>query len=469
MERSPHLVRALGVADLTWLYIAAVVNLNIVPVIAAEGSRTIWLWFGAALCFFIPQGVAVIELAARIPGEGGLYLWTKQNFGDFHGFMCGWCYWVTNMFFVPTLLLYVSGVLTYAGGPAAARLEENRAFFLLLTLALLWSTVLINIRGLGAGKWINNIGGAGSLIIGLVLMGLAAALLLKGARIPQEPAAGFLMGIPWPMLGVMCLALVGLEIGPVMGDEIRDPGRTIRRAVLLGGILCATMYIGSTASLIAAIPKAEMAVVQGPMQALDKMSSHLGVSWILLPLAILMTASIAGSTSAWINGSARILFVCGLDRYLPKALGNIHPRWKSPYAALAMFGSLTSLILGMSFVGASVKEAYVTLIDLSVALQMISYTYLFSTLVRTAFSATAGQGTFSRLTLRVSSLTGLAATLGGLVMAFVPSHQISSIWSFELKMIGAILLFLGIARTLFVYYSRRGSELAAAVNTVSMR
>jgi amino acid transporter len=469
MERSPHLTRALGVADLTWLYLAAIVNLNIVPVIAAEGSRTIWLWFGAALCFFIPQGIAVVELAARIPGEGGLYLWTKQTFGDFHGFMCGWCYWMTNMFFVPTLLLYVGGVLTYIGGPAAAPLAENRAFFLTLTMALLWSTVLINIRGLGTGKWINNIGGAGSLIIGLALMGLAAALLLKGAYIPQEATADFLAGTPWPMLGVMCLALVGLEIGPVMGDEIRDPARTIRRAVLLGGILCATVYIGSTAALIVAIPKAEMAVVQGPMQALDKMSRHVGVSWILLPLAVLMAASIAGSSSAWINGSARILFVCGLDRYLPKALGKIHPRWESPYAALAMFGGLTSLMLGMSFVGASVKEAYVTLIDLSVALQMISYTYLFSTLVRTGFSATASQGTFSRLTLRVSSLTGLAATLGGLIMAFVPSHQISSIWSFEAKMIGAILLLLGVAGALFVYYSRRESELASAIKTVSVR
>jgi glutamate:GABA antiporter len=67
-----------------------------------------------------------------------------------------------------------------------------------------------------------------------------------------------------------------------------------------------------------------MAVVQGLIQAVDKMSGTLRVGWVLLPLTILMIASIVGSTSAWVSGSARILFVCGLDRYLPKALGRIH-------------------------------------------------------------------------------------------------------------------------------------------------
>ncbi|HEY3837710.1 MAG TPA: hypothetical protein VGL72_14110, partial [Bryobacteraceae bacterium] len=75
VAESPHLVRALGVSDLTWLYVVAVVNLNVVPVVAAEGGRAIGLWAAAILFFFVPQGIAVIEFAERMPGEGGLYLW----------------------------------------------------------------------------------------------------------------------------------------------------------------------------------------------------------------------------------------------------------------------------------------------------------------------------------------------------------------------------------------------------------
>jgi amino acid transporter len=82
-------VRALGVIDLTWLYLGAVVNLNIVPVVAVAGFQVMWLWCVAILLFFVPQGISVIELAEHMPGEGGLYLWTKESYGDFHGFLCG--------------------------------------------------------------------------------------------------------------------------------------------------------------------------------------------------------------------------------------------------------------------------------------------------------------------------------------------------------------------------------------------
>jgi len=308
---APSLVRALGVADLTWLYLVAVVNLNIVPVVAADGLRTLWLWAAAILFFFLPQGVAVIELAEQMPGEGGLYLWTKETYGDLHGFLCGWCYWLTNMFFVPSLLFYVTGITAYLGGTAFG-LGENRLFFFILTNALLWITIIANVRGLGVGKWVNNIGGVGALAIVIVLVGFAGMVVSRG--LPIHWSALSPERLPLSSIGVVCLGMVGLEIGPVMGDEVRDPRRTFPRAILLGGALCATAYVGSTMSLAIAIPQSEMAVVEGMMQAIDRMSASLHLTWFLAPLAILMIASIVGSTSAWVSGSARILFVSGLDR-----------------------------------------------------------------------------------------------------------------------------------------------------------
>src|ERR1700722_15273976 len=180
MESPPRLVRALGVLDLTWLYLVAVVNLNLVPVVASEGLRIMWLWGAAILFFFVPQGICVIELARRMPGEGGLYLWTKEAYGDFHGFLCGWCYWMTNMFFVPSLLFAVAGVIGYiAGGSAAAKINESRTLFFLLPVSLLWITIYANVRGLGVGKWVNNIGGIGALVIGGALMIMAAIVVAE--------------------------------------------------------------------------------------------------------------------------------------------------------------------------------------------------------------------------------------------------------------------------------------------------
>lgn len=466
---SGSLIRALGVMDLTWLYLVAVVNLNVVPVIAVAGPRVIWLLAAAILLFFLPQGIAVIELAEHLPGEGGLYLWTKDSYGDFHGFLCGWCYWMTNMFFVPSLLFYVTGVTSYIlGGSAAARLNDSRVFFFLLPVALLWITIFANVRGLGVGKWVNNIGGIGALVIGgaLMLMAGIAALRHHGQLHVQDLAPGDLSSLPLATFGVISLALVGMELGPIMGDEVRDPRRTIPRSVAVGGTLCALMYAGCVVALLAAVPGKQMAVVQGLLQAIDGMSGSFGIGWILLPLAILMAASIAGSTSAWVSGSARILFVCGLDRYMPKALGKVHPRHHSPHVALIMFGLLASAIIAMSFIGASVQEAYLTLLDLAVALQMISYIYLFLSLVKRVFSKSTEPRYFRRPVLQLAAIAGLSTATLGFAMAFVPSHQISSIASFELKMFLTLGFILALAAALFFYYSRlrvsgSGSGIAA--------
>ena len=107
---SPQLKRVLGRWDMVLLFVVAIVNLNVVPTIAANGVSVVWLWLLALLGFFLPQGIAVIELSQQMPGEGGIYLWAKRIFGDFHGFLSGWCYWTNNIFYLPTVLLYFVGI-----------------------------------------------------------------------------------------------------------------------------------------------------------------------------------------------------------------------------------------------------------------------------------------------------------------------------------------------------------------------
>jgi glutamate:GABA antiporter len=454
----PQLKRALGAWDLTFLSVVAIANLNLVPVIAANGPITVWLWIGALIVFLLPQGITVIELAHRHPAEGGLYVWAKDAFGDFHGFMCGWAYWTTNMFYLPTLLFYLGGILAYAGPKGAADLADNRLFFFLLTAGLLWATALLNIRGIGVGKWINNSGGWGALIGTAVLVLLAiAAVWRRGVALP---VASFIPhGMDWGAMssfGVICFGLVGLELGPVMGDEIRDPQRSIPKGVLWGGILAGLVYLSATVAVLLAVPQSEVKVVQGVLQAVDKMTAAgIGARWMLTALAVVLAIAIAGATSAWLSGSARIIFVSGIDRYMPKIMGRVHPKYATPHIAILAIAIPSSLLVSMSFIGATVKEAYVTLLDLSVVLQMISYLYLYAALAKVAFSESAGRGYFSRAWLRFAAIAGLAATIAGGAVAFIPSSQITSIWRFELKMVGNTVVFLGVAAGLFWYYSRR--------------
>ena len=120
-----------------------------VPSIAANGGVTVWLWLISLVFFSGRRELPCIELAHRYPGEGGVYLWAKEVFGDFHGFLSGWCYWTNNMMYVPTVMLYFVGVSVFALGPGHEALADNKAFTVIASLVLFALLVVLNIRGAG--------------------------------------------------------------------------------------------------------------------------------------------------------------------------------------------------------------------------------------------------------------------------------------------------------------------------------
>ena len=341
-----YLKRVLGRRDLVALFVVAVFNLNVIPSIAANGAITVWLWLLSLLLFFLPQGIAVIELAHRYPGEGGVYLWAKEAFGDFHGFLSGWCYWTNNMMYVPTVMLYFVGVSVFVLGPGHQSLADNKAFTITASLGLMALLVILNVVGLGVGKWVNNLGGLGTGIAAVALVGLGVTVWLRFGttvtgsdfRIPADPRFVF------NSFGVICFALVGLELASVMGDEIQDPQKTLPGAVAWGGVLSGFLYIATTLTLLIAVGRSNISVLQGVVQAVSHMADRAGVAWVVRPFALLLSVSIAGIGSAWLAGSARIPFVAGLDSYLPNWLGKIHPRYATPHAALIVHGIVSGVL-----------------------------------------------------------------------------------------------------------------------------
>src|ERR1700720_3030497 len=393
-----HLKRALGRWDLIALFVVAVFNLNVVPSIAANGGVTIWLWLISLLLFFWPQGIAVVELAHRYPGEGGVYLWAKEVFGDFHGFLSGWCYWTNNMMYVPTIMLYFVGVSVFVLGPGHASLGDNKPFALAASVVLLSVLVILNVMGLGVGKWINNLGGIGSFAAAFLLMGLGVVVCLRFGtsmhwadfRIPANPR--FVLN----SFGVICFGLVGLELASIMGDEIENPRKTLPGAVAWGGLFSGLLYIGATLTLLIAISKDSISVLQGIVQAVSHMAGQVGVSWIVAPFAFMLSLSIAGIGSAWLGGSARIPFVAGLDSYLPSWLGRIHPRYATPYAALIVHALVSMFLVIMNFAGAGVQETFQKLLSLAVVLQLVPFLYIFGALLKIAVRDSARSGRYSR-------------------------------------------------------------------------
>jgi len=458
-----RLVRALGLRDLTFLLIAAILNLNSVPVAASAGPSAIGLWILGFLFFFIPQGIAVLELSHRYPQEGGIYNWTKTAFGNMHAFVSGWCYWTNNIFYVPTLLFYLVGFAAFIGGDATAGIGNNTYWMAGISLFLLWSLTGLNILGLGVGKWVQSFGSMGAFLTTTIILGVGILSIglhgMANAMPLQSLVPNLGQWTTWTIFGVVCLNYVGLELGAIMGDEIHEPRRNIPRAALLAGIFSVTMYVLATFALQTTVPVEEIGLIDGILQGVKHALSDLNMLWLLAPIALLMSLNAAGNASAWLAGAARIPFVIGIDRYLPQALGRIHRRYHTPHIALTVQSAASSLFIIINSIGSSVSEMYLILLQITIILQLIPYLYMFVALIRIR-SGTSANGTtdgFFRSTWLCygAGAVGFAVTAAGVFFAFLPASAVSDVWGFVLKIVLGVFSFLIPAFVIFRHNARK--------------
>ena len=431
---NPPLDKVLGRRDLILLFVVAVANLNIVPAIAAAGPISLWLWLLALILYFWPQGVAVTELSAMWPGEGGVYLWTKHSFGDMHAFVAGWCYWLANVVYLPTVLLSCIGAGVYIFGPEIQALADNQRFTGVTAAVLLLGLLLLSIRGESASKWINNLGGIGT-IVGAAVICVLAALVLRGHGSAISLHSLRPQVHDWRVLavfGTICYSLQGLDLASIMGDEIREPRKILPGAIFWGGLISGAVYVGVTFSMLVAMPSDQIGVLTGVLQGVSSMAQRVDLRLVVAPLAAFQFLAILGTASAWFSGTARLPFVAGIDRYLPPSLGRLHPRYHTPYVALIVFAILSALLILMSYLGASVSEAYLTLLAIAVVLQLIPNVYMFAALLKLAWARRVEPG--SRLYSLVNALAGLFSSTLGIGLAFVPAEATAHVWTYEAKL-----------------------------------
>ena len=460
----PVLPRALGLRDMVLFNIVAVASLRWFATAAAAGPSSITLWVLAALLFFVPQGLAVSDLAARYPDEGGIYAWTKRAFGEGHGFLCGWCYWVNNILYYPNLLMSTAVVGTYVIARGESGLADQWTYVLPATLLALWLAVGLNIIGVRTGRWLQNLGALGTFLPGLLLVGFGLyAALTRPAATPLTPATlipdlGDLSELN--LWASIAFAFAGLELGAVLGGEVKEPRRTLPRSILISAPLIAFIYIAGTAAVLWLVPAREVNLVSGFLQALAVGARDIGwgVAWLPAIAAAFYVVGNVGGVGAWLTGPARVAFVIGLDRYFPPAFGRVHPRWHTPYVAILTQAVLATVFLLLSVLGkgTTVETAYLVILDTMLLVYFIPYIYLFICylVVRFREPLPAGPSILAgRPAGIVIGLAGLALTLFAMLLATVPPSGTTDPWIFRLKVVGGAGFFVAMG---LVIYQRRG-------------
>jgi amino acid transporter len=452
-------IKALGLWDVIAMNIVAVVGLRWIARSARVGAPSVSLWILACLVFFVPLAFALIELSSRHPEQGGIYAWVRRAFGPLHGFICGWCMWVNNLFYFPSLLLFGAANFALVLGPSGEGLAENRFYSIVFVLGVLWFCTALNIIGLTAGKWLQHLGSVATWIPAalLIICGAIAFAMFGSATsfapsqlVPQDD-----LMTTMSLWSSMCFAFSGFEIATMMGQEVKNPRRTIPMGIILGGVAVTAIYILSSASVLVAVPASELAERSGIADAVDLTTGRLGLAGMGALTGLLLAVGSLGGTSSWVAGAARVPFAAGVDAVLPTSFGRLHERYRTPHIALivqAMAASglfLASVFVSLGGERTSVQEAYDIMINLTILIYFVPYLYLFAAwlLLRRREPAGGGDTTVFNIPGGYASVCffaalGFLATLIAIGLVFVPPPDTESVLNYEANLVGqSVLLF----------------------------
>lgn len=468
MPQAPALKRGIRFRDLVLFYVVSGLSVRWAATAAAAGPSILVVWIAALTCFFVPLAASVMELSSRLPDEGGLYVWTREAFGDFAGFIAAWTYWMSNLPYFSGVLYFGAASALFAFGTRGEALRTNPLYYLLFAIVWLGVITLMNIRGVDAGKWLNNVSSLGALVPMAALIALAAVSYWNFGPVAKYPLTSF--APHWTLDNAVFWSSVffafgGVEAGSAMGGEIENPRRVIPWAILVGGSILAVAYLGGTGALLVALPPNAVGGPDGFVNGVRALSSHVGVGWLLTPLALFVGLNSVGGAAAYLSSTSRLPFVAGIDHYLPAAFGWIHVRYRTPWVAIGVYGLAAVLVALAGQAGTTVRGAYDVLVSMGILSYFLPYLFLFGAMIKLQkrpVDAEIRRVPGGKPVAIVVASVGLASTLLTIVLSAFPASDDPNKPLAVAKVVGGTMVLVGLGVAVFLVERRRARVRAVA-------
>ncbi|MBB6521330.1 APC family permease [Pseudoteredinibacter isoporae] len=368
---SNHL-KSLRLPDLTLFTVSAILLLDTLAAAAAVGVSSIFWWLFLGLIFFLPFGLISAEMGTSYPEQGGVYAWVRNAYGKRWGSRVSWAYWVNTALWNPAIFILFAGVFKQLFAP-----DLSLAWQIGMGIALSWVAVLINIMTLDIGKWVPNLGAILKIII-------FAALIIGGlVHVQNEGMANEInlstIAPNWSSsleyIPAIIYGMLGFELMSSSSEEMENPSRDIPKAILFSGIIILAFYSLGTFAVLAAVPVADVNLVEGLIDTLNMLfgGSSLGATFVLvLGVAALYTFFSNGVT--WALGCNRSMAEAAIDGELPKIFAKEHPRYGTPVgAAIAMGVVSTAVLLLYGLMASSNEDLFWSLFSFSAVIFLLTY------------------------------------------------------------------------------------------------
>ena len=417
-----------------WMCVALVVGNTIgasvflLPAsLAPFGLNSVIAW-GLTACGAVVLAVVFAQLSRAFPQAGGPYAYVNLAFGPFTAFIVAWGYWISiwvgNAAIATGAVSYLSPLMPWIAtvpGASAA-----------VTLFFLWLLTFVNCYGIKASGWVQGI----TSVLKVLPLVAISALGLWSVRSATLTAAA---GIPLSVSGITAaatltlFALLGLESATIPASKVRDPGRTIPRATLVGTVLTALISIVACTTVLLLVPPATLASSNAPFVDL---ATHFWGAAAGKVLALFAAISGFGALNGWVLLQGELPNVMAKNGVFPRIFAQDSARF-TPVFALLFSSGLVSILILMNY-QKSMVSVFTFMILLSTTACLVLYLLCSLALLRLQWT---GRMQAQRGRLVPLAIVGVSATLFSL-WAIVGAGLDAVLWGGVLLLLGTPLYFL---------------------------
>jgi len=409
---------------LAFITVGSVGNLGSTPPLAVLGLASISLYILPAVLFLLPVSLVAAELASGWPG--GVYNWVEQGISAPMGLLAVWCEFAQTIFFYPALLAYIADTLAYVIDP---RLAGNGVYTAVVIIVLFWGGVLVTSRGSILVAALSSSGTViGTLIPGVIIVGLGVAYLLQGNHSAAPMTAHHLFP-PWQGIASVVLVVnsfftyAGVEVNAVHIDELRNPGRDYPKSIFVALGLCLAVFIFPTLAIAWVVPSRQISFTAGVMQAFDRLLTHFGLAFGVPVIALALAAGALAGMLAWLDGPSEGLLKIGRQQgFLPPYFQRVNGQRIEVRILAAEGVVITAIALLYAFIP-SVSHAYWIFAVMATQVYMIMYVLMFIAAIRLRRSHPDRARGYRAPALGLLCLIGIGSAAAALVIGFVPPSQ----------------------------------------------
>jgi amino acid transporter len=413
---------------------AALLQTRDYPTMAVTGWNTIIFNLLAAIMFLIPCALVAAELATGWPGEGGVYTWVKEAFGQHWGFTASWLQWFQMTIAFVTILAFIAGVLAYIFNPALA---DDKFFIFLIIILVWWGVTFIDFRGLKTSSLISSI----FLIFGVflpitILIVGGATYVASGAPINLTVQPTWNDLIPnltnfrsLVLLVTFTFTYTGIEVTSAHAEDMKNVHRDYPLGVFIIGIIAATSSIIGSLIVGLVLPVQNLVLTAGLMQTYETIFNWFGLVWMVPVIAILIAIGSIGKITTWVLGPVRGLGRAAREGLLPPILQK-HNKAGVPVSMLILQAVFVS-IWGVIFVllPGGVNSAFWMLLALTTTVYIVMYILMYLAAIKLRYSQSSVKRAFKvpggKLGMWATSGWGIVSMIIIFVLALLPPAQAS--------------------------------------------